>query len=1282
MKPRKAERHLGAKRERRGERVLLAQGKLCVPSRRAARSGKAETRFRGMRNTDSVAHKRVATTIFIVIILAALIYTLDLTGPTWTPTTPFTNNTLNCSWTASGDTIAQNITVLRNGAVFSTTYENASEVSLSSTTSINAASTAKGELWTCRITLHNGTVSIVQETNVTILNSPPTIEGGDAGIFNSSNQDVGTTVHIMEDTTIILDVNATDPDGDTITYLDPVPSTFCSLLSAAEGTYSCSPTQSQITGNQPTLRNVSFLAEDGANFGGRKITFNITPVNDAPVLTLADQTTPVNQSLNYTFTATDEENSFPLTYTLTAPAEIAGKLSLTKLNTDGTSMSLFYNAATPDFTDVGAWTVEINVTDNSSTLGIEDSRSMAYNITLNITAVGRSPYFTLVTSNVSNSSGPYNISQGQSIQINISANDPDENTQITFLVNTNRFNLTTIKNTTTGGDARAQVNYTPTNDHVGLFNVTVTIRDNESITNTTILQFNVSNINDIPTVHEISYSPSNTQDNQNMSNLTAYANTPFIYDVNATDPDTPYGDTLNYSDNTTLFTINATTGRIMFTPSDSDVAAGAYHINITATDQSGANSSRTIILTIRENNPPYFTASLPTIGCTTKANCTFDISAYVDDPDAGDSVASYNITGTQPDSFMYNTSTGLINFTVLKTDVGNYTLSIMIEDTHGATNSTTVNLTIVNTPEAPNLTRYNFSGMTIVETYLFTYELQATDEDFLVPSAMENLTFATNLSLANSLTPLSTANTTARALLSFTPDLGDAGDYSITINVTDAQGQVSQRVVNFTIYPKVPAPNITNITPWGLPPLYTLQTTYNSTLEAQLADGIADVTLSENTTAIFATIVVDSRPLTYNWTVNGTTVSTSQNYTRNFDYNSAGRYIVRLNVSNDRFEHSIYTWDARVQNVNRPPLLISSLNSPLTVNGTVMFSNYFVESGGTKFIDPDDDLNSNYELDGTETNTLTFSTNFTCNVATFTFSGADLTVSGVQVGSCIVEFMATDNGGLRLGSDSVSINVTDIIQGDTTTTPTSSGGGGGRSSPTFIPISRDKEKPQAFNLIAPKLVTIHNNKSLDIPIIINNTWKDSLKLVQLRAESNVSNMTLRFDTDFFEEIPKNESREVILTIENYRFGSNYEVKVIGNVSDPQYGDSALILLNSIEQTQDGSDANVRVTFANDLVKEHPECQELEEVLEQARSHIDQGDFERGKQLVEGVINGCKYLVSTQTPINEKPSRLNPIINIDDISVKSMMLGVLAFVVLSSIAFIIYYHYSHKPEDDI
>ncbi|MDD9952902.1 MAG: PKD domain-containing protein [Candidatus Woesearchaeota archaeon] len=1204
----------------------------------------------------------------IALISLALFEALLLTGPDWAPSTAFTNDTLNCTWTNSTDTTAQNITIYNGSSVYNTTYENASLVNLSATAVVAASETRKGETWICSITLYNDTASTQSNASITITNSIPTAEEPPGGIFNESSADVGFLVQIAEDSNITIDANATDADGDTITYL--LTDEFCTRLSSTEGTYACAPTFSDLSNNQPTEVNITFSFDDGQNVGGRKITFNVTPVNDEPTATLADQTTAVNASLNYTFTAADEESHYPLNVSLIAPAEVSDKLSIAALNANGTSVSIFYDGSFPDFSDVGLHTITVNVTDNQSLSGL-------YNFTLNITAVGRVPYFTNVTD-----AGPYNITQDEFIQINITANDLDANTTIVFTDDSTSLAIVTVTSETNASDAFGQINFTPTNDDVGIYNVTITITDAESLTNTTILEFNVTNVNDAPVVNELSFSSENTQNNQNSSNLTGYANALFIYDVNATDIDVIHGDTLNYTDNTTLFDIDLTTGRINFTPNNTDV--GVYSINITATDTAGVADSRVLTLTVNANSPPFFNATLPQLNCTTKALCAFDLGLYTDDPDAGDNISLFAIAfnGSNISTFAFNETTGLINFTTVKTDIGNYTINITITDGFGATNSSEMNISINNTPETPNITRYNFSNETIVETHTFAFELQAEDDDFLVVGEVVN--FTSNFSLPHTISALAAVNTTARALFTFTPADGTAGSYTISINATDAFGLVGQQVFTFDILADVPPPNISQITPWSN--TSGLQTTFRNTTDAEFSSGSATVDMQENTTVNFSTVVIDTQPVTYVWTVNGTQVATSENYTRTFDFFSAAEYEIVVNVSNDRLESSRFTWNVNVSNVNRLPELQTNL-SDLSVNGTLTDQDYFTigPSNTNRFFDPDDDLDSNGTIDGNENNSLMFELNDACSVATVAISGADITVTGTAVGSCNVTFNATDTAGETLESNTITIDITEVTEGESetvTTTSSSGGGGSGSSAATFIPITNQRTKPEAFKLIAPKLITVYENDSLTIPIVINNTWRDKLKHVQLDVLTNDSVMTTSFDTNFFEEIPKNETREVLLTVENYRLGENYEIVVRANVSEPVYEDEAIILLNSLEQAHDGDDVDVKVTFANDLLNQHPECQELNEVLSVAKKNLQERNIEMARLLVDNVINGCKYLVSTQQRIEEKPSKIKPVITIESLSLRTLMWSLLAFVLLVSVAFLLYYHYSYKPEEDI
>jgi len=82
-----------------------------------------------------------------------------------------------------------------------------------------------------------------------------------------------------------------------------------------------------------------------------------------------------------------------------------------------------------------------------------------------------------------------------------------------------------------------------------------------------------------------------------IGNQTAIEDIAFSLTINASDAD---GDTLTFSDNTSLFGINSSTGLISFTPNASQV--GVYQIQINATDDDNATDSANFWLNISEVN--------------------------------------------------------------------------------------------------------------------------------------------------------------------------------------------------------------------------------------------------------------------------------------------------------------------------------------------------------------------------------------------------------------------------------------------------------------------------------------------------------------------------------------------------------------------------------------------------------------------------------------------------------------------------------------------------------
>ncbi|MDI6916192.1 MAG: PKD domain-containing protein, partial [Thermoplasmatales archaeon] len=158
---------------------------------------------------------------------------------------------------------------------------------------------------------------------------------------------------------------------------------------------------------------------------------------------------------------------------------------------------------------------------------------------------------------------------------------------------------------------------------------------------------------------------------------TAYEGQLFTLQVNASDPD---NDTIMFSDNTTLFDINQTTGLISFTPNYD--SAGTYWVNITATDGTDVVQQIFKLTIINTNRAPVIGSYSPNVYSfiNETENQTFTVVAY--DPD--DNSIGYKwylnnvvVAGETNSSYTFiSTEEGVYNVTVIIIDNGTPKLSV------------------------------------------------------------------------------------------------------------------------------------------------------------------------------------------------------------------------------------------------------------------------------------------------------------------------------------------------------------------------------------------------------------------------------------------------------------------------------------------------------------------------------------------------------------------------------------------------------------------------------
>ncbi len=367
-------------------------------------------------------------------------------------------------------------------------------------------------------------------------------------------------------------------------------------------------------------------------------------------------------------------------------------------------------------------------------------------------------------------------------------------------------------NTSTG---MLKINATRDNQ-TGSFSVVMDVMDSEHASDSANLPVTISPINDAPQFTNV-YTSMNATENVTysitVSALDEENNTPFYYNVSFVNCTTAEWSDRNNT-NCTLFSINQTTGKINFTPSNNDV--GNYTINFSVRDSGqsvqpyNASNYRLVIFTvINVNNAPELDYVCDNERSTIE---DYSFSCLINATDLDE---SYNITFSSNCSwFRFNNSassitvnlsnhvaTAQVNFTPNDSAVGNWTIRITARDTADSIGSEVINFFVNNTPDNPIL--LNISDKSVFAGALFTLYLNASDNDLLIPDKNvynESLNFTSNASDLFNITKMNVSGNWSIGLINFTPSSADAGNYTIRINVTDLTGNSDYKIFTLTIW--------------------------------------------------------------------------------------------------------------------------------------------------------------------------------------------------------------------------------------------------------------------------------------------------------------------------------------------------------------------------------------------------------------------------------------------------------------------------------------------------
>lgn len=394
----------------------------------------------------------------------------------------------------------------------------------------------------------------------------------------------GTTATIAENapiTTVVYDANATDPQGQTITY--SISGTDAALFNIDSATGVVTLRASANFETKPSYSFIVTATDNGtpALSLQQQITVTVTNVNEAPTFATATATVSVAENIPttqtvFTAAATDVDAGTTLTYSLTGTDAAAFAINAT------TGVVTF--RASPDFETKATYSFNVVATD-AATNGLTATQA----VTVNVTDVQEGPAFT--------SGATATIAENAAVTTVVY--DANATGATSFAISGANAGLFNIDATTGVVTLKAPANFEAPN--AGGYNFTVTATGPTG-TSTQNVAVTLTDVNEAPTFAAATQTISFAE---NTPTTTAV-----ITAGGATDPDgaTTANGRLTYSltgADAALFNVDATTGAVTFRASpdfEATPTKTVFNFNLVATDAGTAPLSASQAVTVNLTN--------------------------------------------------------------------------------------------------------------------------------------------------------------------------------------------------------------------------------------------------------------------------------------------------------------------------------------------------------------------------------------------------------------------------------------------------------------------------------------------------------------------------------------------------------------------------------------------------------------------------------------------------------------------------------------------------------
>jgi len=528
---------------------------------------------------------------------------------------------------------------------------------------------------------YNGSDSFTFKANDGTVDSNTATVSINVVATNDAPTSAPSSATIAEDTSLVASLSANDIDGNSLVYATTTNPTNGTLtLNSANGQYTYTPNLN-FNGSDSFM----FKVNDGTTDSNvSTVSITVTPVNDAPVLTLGTTTAvTIDELTNFSFTssATDADGN-TLSYSLSgAPA--------------GASI----NSSTGVFTwtpteaqGPGVYPFSVVVSDGSLT----DSES----ITVTVNEVNVAP----VTTGISVSTHQ-NVDKNINLAALSSDSDIPANTLTYVLVSGPTNGTLATFNTSTGA-----VTYSPAANWTG--SDSFTYKANDGTTDSNVSTVTITVDDGAPVLGFI-------------SNFTIPEMAAFNFTATATDPDSdPF--TFAITSLVSGFTFDTNTGLFSWTPTEID-GPGVYNFNVTV--NAGAQSdAQAFTITVTEVNIDPVAINLSVI---TDEDMATSSVVTATDSDLPANTLTYATTSTPTNGTVtaFDSSTGAFTYMPNVNYFGSDSFTFKANDGTADSNIATVSITVNSVNDAPVVTLIGSSTINMVATTTSFVDPGATGND-------------------------------------------------------------------------------------------------------------------------------------------------------------------------------------------------------------------------------------------------------------------------------------------------------------------------------------------------------------------------------------------------------------------------------------------------------------------------------------------------------------------------------------------------------------------------